>query len=143
MPHSPFTRIFPLLLLISVAIVSGCGESEADARYKAKQHLQRLLLISYNYSMDNNAWPSSLEDLQTYSGEEFDLVNPVTGSDPGYAIIAPENFMPERLNEPYSRIAVIVQLRDGKPDRTLAVGFLDMHVALPDANTIWADEVKQ
>ena len=78
-------------------------------------------LASHMYHSQNGAWPETLDDLNPYLEGSLAalMVNPVTGDNPGYEYVKPED------DEPSPEVVWIYQLRNGSRDMSLPMGYAD------------------
>jgi hypothetical protein len=94
-------------------------------------HNMRTLTVGVlDYGEKNQRWPDSIDDLAPHGegkgGLRRLMMNPVTGDDPGYEYVKPVSKYGEGK---HSDRVVFYQLRDGKRDLSLKVGYLDARVA--------------
>ncbi|MCI0378282.1 MAG: hypothetical protein L0215_11800 [Gemmataceae bacterium] len=112
-----------LFLLFCVTAV-GCGSVAEDSR----QNMHKLQLAMHEFAIQNGGnWPERLDQLKELVGGDAVyrtiMKNPLTGDDPGYEYETPQRLLGAK--EPYSRIVVLHQLRGGKRDTSLKVGYAD------------------
>lgn len=125
--HLP-TFGWPLLFLLIVAL-AGCIRSPiSDARQAAQRvsssnNIKRLTLALVQFHEDQQQWPDQLTEVLPFlNGDTMVLSNPITGEEPGYDYVKP-TIAPE---DPQSSTTVVIyQLRHGKRDTELEVGYLD------------------
>ncbi len=82
-------------------------------------------VVTYSDQHDRR-WPKNMDELARIFKDPIgvkNLKNPATGDTPGYEYVAP--FSPVRNP---AHTVVMIQLRDGKRDLSLAVGFADTRV---------------
>ena len=121
-----------LILSTFLIAFAGCGLQRAPlAGKKAKSWNQMKALITgiilYRDSNDNE-WPEELAQArELLEGDHLDfdelMHNPVTGDNPGYEYVKPP---PDA--DPKTTV-ILYQLREGRRDTTLRVGFADGHVS--------------
>ena len=125
--HLP-TFGWPLLFLLIVAL-SGCMRSPVSGARRAAQeassrhHIKQLTLALVQFHEDQQRWPDQLTEVLPFlNGDNSVLNNPITGEEFGYDYVKP-TIAPE---DPQSSTTVVIyQLRDGKRDTELEVGYLD------------------
>lgn len=110
-----------LVLAITVSLVVGCGAAEqARLKMQSVNNMKMLLIAMLNYEKVNEQWPDKVADIHDQLENNVDMyvTNPVTGENPGYEYVKPEG-------EAGSDTIVLYQLRDGKRDTELPVGYAD------------------
>lgn len=131
------TRV-PTLILLACLALPLCGCSDAKQREESSANLKALSEACLAYYEKHEKYPDTLADLKPVIGTEWagmkvgrdksyeELVkNPLTGDNPGYEYVKPPE-MVERLRS----TIVLYQLRGGKRDEALKVGYLDGSVRL-------------
>jgi len=119
-----------LLLLTAPLIIVGfgCRGASEDAlaairQTQSRNNISQLCKGALAMKSFSDMWPENLEELGKSVGGPADLaellVNPVTGDNPGYEYVKPEE------NSPLSQLIIVYQLRNGKRDLTLPVGYGD------------------
>jgi hypothetical protein len=124
------------LLACLLAPLFGC--SDAKQRDESTAHLQGFGEAITAYYGEHQKWPATLADVKPMigtdlggmkvgGGKSYDelLKNPLTGDNPGYEYVRP----PEPLESTRNVIA-LYQLRGGKRDESLKVGYLDGSVRM-------------
>ena len=125
------TRKMLLFVVLALGLSPRCGGSEAAKQ--SETNMKYFIGLIGGYHVDRSAWPASLDDLREYAGDYYAelfvqrLKNPVTGDDPGYEYVPlPSGYT---LGDKHPRtVIVIYQLRNGKRDNSLPVGYLDKSV---------------
>ena len=116
----PFAIVFLACMVFST---TGCGDQQQ--RHDSTQNMKILGLSLHEYKDEHGTWPEELADVESILGaEEYAarIQNPLTGDNPGYEYVKP----PEDAMT--SQTIVLYQLRDGKRDDSLLVGYLDASV---------------
>lgn len=114
----------------------GCGPSEAQLNQSTDQ-MQHLIRAIQLYHAQNMKWPDKLADAAPMIGKDDAIgviggakgfatlmKNPVTNDDPGYEYVKPADMTK------LEGTVVLYQLRGGKRDTSLKVGFLDGGVGM-------------
>ena len=109
----------------TVLWIPGCGDPAEDSR----QQMHKIQLALMEHAEANGGeWPERLDTVSDNlkGGDAIFrelLKNPVTGDDPGYEYVKPEG----KLDGPGfdSQQVILYQLRDGKRDTSLKVGYAD------------------
>jgi hypothetical protein len=110
---------------------SGCDTGKT--RIESSSNIKELWSALYAYHEDKKAWPDKLDQGQPYlgkqgmfghaigNGKDFAalLANPLTGDNPGYEYVKPKE------DDPGRKTIMIYQLRGGKRDEAVPVGFKD------------------
>jgi hypothetical protein len=131
--NNAFYRVLAAgLILLAASVIVGCG-GNAKKEIESTQNLKGLGEAVLKFHDDNEKWPDTLADLKPVVGTEYagakvgggksydDLVkNPLTGDNPGY-----EYVKPAETPDSYEKTIVLYQLRGGKRDEKLKVGYLD------------------
>jgi hypothetical protein len=114
--------------------LAGCGDRAEDSR----QQMHKLQQAMIEYAVKHEGeWPDRLDQLKDKLGGEAELrklmKNPLTGDDPGYEYVKP----PGKLSDsnPRWQQAVLYQLRGGKRDTNLKVGYADGSVRPLETDT--------
>ena len=103
-------------------------------RFRSDQQLHKLAAgIAAYREANNDEWPDRLTDIQDCIDGNFETLieNPYTKDNPGYEYVKPAE------NADRSTSIILYQLRDGKRDLSLNVGFGDCRVS---ANTTAAKQ---
>ena len=103
-------------------------------RFRSDQQLNKLAAgIAAYREANNDEWPDRLTDIQDCIDGNFETLteNPYTKDNPGYEYVKPAE------NADRSTSIILYQLRDGKRDLSLNVGFGDCRVS---ANTTAAKQ---
>lgn len=118
-----------LCLLLLVTLSTGCLDlqtskiRQAALRVSSRNNIQQLLLALGDFHDEQQQWPDHLSELvPLLDGNTSVLSNPLTGEDPGYEYVKPT--LPP--NDPKAKSTIVIyQLRRGKRDTELEVGYLD------------------
>jgi hypothetical protein len=111
------------LAAVTLALV-GCGNRAEDSR----QQMHKLQGAIMEYEVNHGGkWPERLDQIKEEVGGEaaFNklMKNPLTGDDPGYEYVQPKG---KRGDADFdSQQVILYQLRGGKRDTRLKVGYLD------------------
>lgn len=123
-----------LCLLLFVVMLSGCPDLQtsdvrrAAQRVSSRNNIKQLTLALLQFHEDQQRWPDQLTELlPILDGNTSVLSNPITGDEPGYDYVKPSISPDSSLA---SRTVVIYQMRRGKRDTDLDVGYLDGSVKL-------------
>ena len=116
-----------LSLALALVMVAGCccppiqAAREAAKQAQSKNNIMQFGVALHMHHDATGQWPQELAELQPYLEGELGMlmVNPVTGDDPGYEYVKPEE------EAPLSETVWIYQLRDGARDMSLAKGYAD------------------
>lgn len=119
--------LFVLLLIIALFLPSQSRARPAAYKNQSVNRMKNLLEGVLEYRAENNdMWPEKLDDTREFTdrriGYENMIGNPYTHDNPGYEYIKPSP------NADPSKTVVLYQLRDGKRDINLRVGFGDGRV---------------
>lgn len=124
--HLP-TFGWPVFFLLVVALAGCLRHPVSDARQAAQRvsssnNIKQLTLALLQFHEDQQKWPDHLNELIPIHGNTLVLSNPITGEEPGYDYVKP-TIAPD--DPQASTTVVIYQLRHGKRDTELEVGYLD------------------
>jgi len=117
--------LFALLIVIYAFQPGQSKVTPESYRFQAMNRMRNILGGIVNYRANHkDTWPNQLEDIQEdlYSPLDGLIVNPYTHDNPGYEYVKP----PEGADP--ATTVVMYQLRDGKRDLGLAVGYGDGRV---------------
>lgn len=134
---NPFClRKWTQMIALSFLCLGVLGCNNAQRRLDSSDNVRELCLALVLYQEEKNEYPDTLDQLEPYigkvskyshgypigNGKDFATLikNPYTGDDPGYEYVKP----PEKI-ESIRKTIVFYQLRNGKRDETLVVGWLD------------------
>lgn len=116
--------------VVVVALTVGLTGCAAENSRKQINQLQ-LAIILYSYNHDGE-WPDSLDQIKDELGGATSfsrlMKNPLTGDDPGYEYVKPNGKWDDSGFD--SQQVMVYQLRDGKRDSNLKVGFADGSASL-------------
>ena len=117
---NPSGLLFAALGLGLCLSLAGCDAARQSA-YKAQSanNVKQLAMAAIQHKQEKGVWPDRLEDLKGKPNLDFAKVmkNPVTNDDPGYEYVKPA--------DGGSSAVILYQLRGGKRDTTLPVGYAD------------------
>ncbi len=120
-----------VVALALIVLCTGCGKKPEDAS-KEKMHAILFGVMEYR-GKNNEQFPHSLDDIKEYVGGDAKLkellVNPLTGENPGYEYVKPDDAYEKKHLAP-----ILYQLRGGKRDESLKVGHADGMVGIKGAN---------
>src|SRR5262245_11927631 len=106
--------------LFFVLVLAGCTNRAEQSR----QNMHKIQLAILEHALENgNEWPDSIDEAKDkIRGATLAevLKNPDTGDDPGYEYVKPK-IKPNVAG--YGSQVMLYQLRNGKRDTTLKVGF--------------------
>lgn len=126
MKHGPVSICLMIALLLVAVLALGPLCSKARPRhYKAQTELRmrNLLRATLEYRKANgNQWPGQLDVVEEYLGgfELREMIpNSITGDNPGFEYVKPTDD-----SDPATTV-ILYQLRDGRRDASLSVGFAD------------------
>lgn len=105
--------------------VTGCGAPAAEAVLQSSNQMKELILAIRNYEDVHEGWPDSLDQVGNLVDSDLNVLmqNPITGDNPGY------EYVPPSADSDPSTTVILYQLRDGRRDTNLRVGFADGRVA--------------
>jgi hypothetical protein len=113
------------LLLIAVLFVSPLCSKARPRHYKAQTELRMrnlLWAILEYHEANGNQWPDELDFVEEYLGgfELREMIhNSITGDIPGFEYVKPTG------NSDPATTVILYQLRDGRRDTSLSVGYAD------------------
>ena len=111
-----------VLLGVAVVATRGCGRMEQE--FKSAEKMMRLALgIGAYANAHDGKYPDKLDDVKEYCEYHLLITNPVTGDNPGYEYVKPQEDAPPGT-------ILLYQLRDGKRDLDLKVTLLDGSVGV-------------
>ena len=122
--------LFALLILIALFLPAQSRAKPAAYQAQSRNQMRNILLGIVNYrEQHDGAWPDQLKDIESEIDSLDALIaNPFTKENPGYEYVKPSADV-----DPAQTI-VLYQLRKGKRDTSLRVGFGDGRV-LPFPST--------
>lgn len=124
--HIPWAR--HVIAAFALVALAGCGDRAEDSR----QQMHKLQMVMIEIQMNGGDWPDSLDSIKDKFGGEAAwsklMTNPLTGDHPGYEYVKPEKKSDGSKND--SQQVILYQLRGGKRDTTLKVGYADGSVRL-------------
>ena len=122
-PCSKIGRWVPVA--VSVIFLAGCGGDRAE---ESRHNMNKLQLGMHVYAHKHQGdWPERLDQIKDEVGgaDAFSklMKNPQTGDDPGFEYVRPKG----RLSDPSfdAQQVILYQLRSGKRDSSLKVGYAD------------------
>jgi hypothetical protein len=141
----PISYRFCLFLLVTLS--TGCLDLQtsdirrAAQRVSSRNNIQQLLLALRNFHDEQQQWPDHLIELvPLLDGNTSILSNPITGDDPGYAYVKPAL----HPSDPKAKNTIVIyQLRRGKRDMKLEVGYLDGSVRQLAAKNLTTQDIRQ
>ena len=105
---------FSFAVAMSICTFVGCGlddAPQAKAQLDSSNQMKELVLAVRLYHDSNDGqWPDKLSEIAAFTETSFDqlMKNPITGSDPGYEYVKPEN------GADLKTTVILYQLRDGQ-----------------------------
>ena len=120
---------FIFAIAMSICTFVGCGldnATQAKAKLDSSNQMKELILAVRNYHASNDdQWPDKLSEIAAFTDTSFEqlMKNPVTGSDPGYEYVKPED------GADLKTTLILYQLRNGQRATDLKVGYADNRVA--------------
>jgi hypothetical protein len=108
---------------VACGALVGCGNKAEDSR----QNMHKLQLAMIEYATNHDGiWPDRLVQIEDKVGGEAALAklltNPLTGDNPGYEYVKPQG---KDNDAGFGSQVVLYQIRGGKRDTTLQVGYAD------------------
>lgn len=127
--------ILAVMLCFSGACFSGCIDlqtsevRQAAQRVSSVNKMKTLILGIIKFHEKEGTWPDNLEAIMPLVQNDPTLLhNPLTDAKPGYDYVKPPATMTPAQG---GNTIVLYQLRKGKRDRKLEVGYLDGSVREP------------
>jgi hypothetical protein len=113
----------------SSALSDGGGDRAEDSRHN--MHKLQIALLEYA-DKKNGEWPDRLDQIKEDVGGEAAMAklmkNPLTGDDPGYEYVKPKGNLNDKRFD--SQQVILYQLRGGKRDTSIKVGYADASVRM-------------
>ena len=118
-------RFAPFVVIAGLAACTGAPRDLDAMREESDLNMKKLIMGCHRVEADCGEWPDRISEVKQYV-EDYDRIirNPLTGDDPGYEYVKPV------IRD--ESIAVMYQLRDGKRDMSLSLGYMDASVREPD-----------
>jgi hypothetical protein len=122
MPSKLQVLCWSVVGLLGVAAM-GCGAAksarEAARKTQSANNMKQITLAILELQQETGKWPEKLDEISVKLGPLMaDIMkNPVTGDNPGYEYVRPQD------DESRSDVPMLFQLRNGKRDTSLRVGF--------------------
>ena len=119
---------FLFAIAMSICMFVGCGldnAPSAKAQLDSSNQMKELILAARLYHDSNNdQWPDKLSDVATLTETGLDqlMKNPITGDNPGYEYVKPED------GADLKTTVILYQLRNGQRATDLKVGYADNRV---------------
>ena len=120
---------FLFAIAMSICTFVGCGldnAPQAKAQLDSSNQLKELILaVRLYHDSNDDQWPDKLSEIAMFTEEGLGqlMENPITGDNPGYEYVKPED------GADLKTTVVLYQLRNGQRAADLKVGYADNRVA--------------